>query len=52
MDLEQKAIDMREKLSDSITKMVVDFDIQFHETEFIFKAISPFCIDVLERMIC
>lgn len=53
MDLEQKAIDMREKLSDSITKTVDDFAIQFHETEdeFIFKTIGPFCIDVLERVI-
>ena len=39
---------MREKLSDSITKTVVDFAIQFHETEdeFIFKTIGPFCIDI------
>lgn len=44
---------MREKLSDSITKTVVDFAIQFHETEdeFIFKTIGPFCIDILERVI-
>lgn len=44
---------MREKLSDSITKTVVDFAIQFHETEdeFIFKTIGPFYIDILERVI-
>lgn len=44
---------MREELNDSITKTVVNFVTQFHETEdeFIFETISPFCIDILRRMI-
>ena len=44
---------MREELNDSITKTVVNFVTQLHETEdeFIFETISPFCIDILRRMI-
>lgn len=44
---------MREELNDSITKTVVNFVTQFHETEdeFIFETISPFCIDILRRTI-
>ena len=44
---------MREELNDSITKTVVNFVTQFHETEdeFIFETISPFCVDILRRMI-
>lgn len=44
---------MREELNDSITKTVANFVTQFHETEdeFIFETISPFCIDILRRMI-
>lgn len=47
---------MGEELNDSITKItktVFNFVTQFHETEdeFIFETISPFCIDILRRMI-
>ena len=44
---------MREKLNDSITKTVVNFVTQLHETEdeFIFETISPFCTDILHRRI-
>lgn len=45
---------MREELNDSITKTVVNFVTQLHETEdeFIFETISPFCTDILHRRIC
>lgn len=44
---------MREELNDSITKTVVNFVTQLHETEdeFIFETISPFCTDILHRRI-
>lgn len=44
---------MREELNDSITKTVVNFATQLHETEdeFIFETISPFCTDILHRRI-
>lgn len=44
---------MREELNNSITKTVVNFVTQLHETEdeFIFEKISPFCTDILHRRI-
>lgn len=44
---------MREELNDSITKTVVNFVTQLHETddEFIFETISPFFTAILHRRI-
>lgn len=44
---------MSEELNGSVTKTVVNFVTQLHETEdeFIFETISPFCMDILRRMI-
>ncbi len=44
---------MSEKLSDSITKTVVDYVAKIHETEdeYIYETIEPFCRDTLKRTI-